>query len=388
MKTKKKKKKSKMTSHSKRPKPLTFVDVYDDDEDDSDYLICPECNTVYTALVADEGDQCLRYSKGEFCGGFLMALKIPEDVTNTSNVMTYPGNSGGTYKQCNHAGEKVVYTWNGKNLYAGSAHGLNEKSGKWDLIIDLAGIVYLPNVKPFIDSTSDRKWREKLGKFLHKEQPLPSEVLRLNWTDMGVPPVSLGFWTSLWDMLPKDTCISCFGGHGRTGTCLASLMIASGVDYYTAVKTVRKDHCSKAVESLEQEKYLHRIYMDYLKAVLETPSLGADVLEKAAKSLTYAAGHVPNASSSYGEKDFSKSPDDPPKVQKVIDITPDVPQPPLSWYQHERGDFVHQTFKREGGVFYVKECKESKCANYNCQILSHQKWVEWDESDTAWMSSV
>lgn len=178
------------------------------------------------------------------------------------------GNTGGTtatYVTCSHPGDTVIFEHEGKQLFASNNHSLKEMSGKWDLIIDLANII----------SNTDNSFVKpgQLGKFdaLKAYTPsnkLPSEVLRLNWPDMGAPLCTLDFWLTLWKILPAKSVIACMGGHGRTGTCLAALMIAAGVDYFQAVKDVRSIHCHKAIESMAQMKYLHTLYITLLERQL------------------------------------------------------------------------------------------------------------------------
>lgn len=83
-------------------------------------------------------------------------------------------------------------------------------------------------------------------------------VLRLDWTDRGAPSVGWEFWRALREKFEAGWNIvaCCFGGHGRTGTCLAALLIEDGMTALDAIEHVRTVHCSDAVESKSQELYL------------------------------------------------------------------------------------------------------------------------------------
>ena len=49
--------------------------------------------------------------------------------------------------------------------------------------------------------------------------------------------------------------VACFGGHGRTGTFLALVLVRLGVvkDQRAAIKLVQTNYCKNAIESSSQE---------------------------------------------------------------------------------------------------------------------------------------
>lgn len=53
--------------------------------------------------------------------------------------------------------------------------------------------------------------------------------------------------------------VGCTGGHGRTGTALASMLILQGMKPRAAIRRVRTSYCDLAVESDRQEKFLNSI---------------------------------------------------------------------------------------------------------------------------------
>lgn len=87
--------------------------------------------------------------------------------------------------------------------------------------------------------------------------------IAIRWADYGAPVVSKAEWGRIADLVKKfgGATISCQGGHGRTGTCLAILGCLLGLipENMDPIKYVRKVYCNKAVESKEQVRYVHEI---------------------------------------------------------------------------------------------------------------------------------
>ena len=50
--------------------------------------------------------------------------------------------------------------------------------------------------------------------------------------------------------------IGCLGGHGRTGTLMALVMVQLGCKPDKAIKTIRTDYCDKAIETKQQERLI------------------------------------------------------------------------------------------------------------------------------------
>jgi hypothetical protein len=298
------------------------------------------------------------------------------------------GNGGVIYSSgCSHKGEQVVFEADGKKLYGSSWQGLNEYSKKWDLIIDLADNVvprYVP--PPFVRANSADRWKD-LNAFAESPdtKTISAELLSLTWPDMSAPRATLQFWFALWSRLPEKTVIACVGGHGRTGTALVSLMIASGIDYYTALETVRKDHCKKAVETFAQEQYLHQLYIDYLQIMIDEPEQSIQTRFDLEEELKYAIDHPPKQGDERGYALLHQS----------------VASGPVhsSWSQSGKSDVGFPTTTKIQGtslqtqilygdeadpkrreitinnVPYVKECIDPNCANLTCTLLSHQGWM-------------
>ena len=143
--------------------------------------------------------------------------------------------------------------WVTKHIAGASGSHLNP--AHTELVIDCAGLYSSgTSTKPFIEG--DKQFDSL------KEHVVNPPILRLHWTDMGVPPVQYAFWEELLDLLPEGvTKICCHGGHGRTGTALAALYLISHPDVTAedAIDLVRKDHCQRAIETAGQEDYLHKL---------------------------------------------------------------------------------------------------------------------------------
>lgn len=82
----------------------------------------------------------------------------------------------------------------------------------------------------------------------------------LYWRDMGPPNpdiVRYAQWAAAEWKSGKNLQFGCFGGHGRTGTFLALLMVEAGVaDGDTAIEWVRKNYCDAAIETKGQEDFI------------------------------------------------------------------------------------------------------------------------------------
>lgn len=155
---------------------------------------------------------------------------------------------------CQHNGTKVALTLSdGKRIYGSRGMDL-QATGHLDLVIDCAGLV---NGRKFVKASNNPRYRT-LNPFAFPD------VITLAWPDMTAPGhVGIRFWIRLREMLPQATCIACMGSHGRTGTAMAALLVADGVGGTEAIARVRKEHCPRAIETIEQENYIKRLAVEY-----------------------------------------------------------------------------------------------------------------------------
>lgn len=186
---------------------------------------------------------------------------------------------------CMHDGQKLVWEYEGKRFFA-AGWGMVEVA-KFDCILDLADVLGKQGWK-------SRRWSRDvilpggntafypLNKYIVGGWTPPAEALagkippnivRFNWRDGEAPRMTHEFWEELWPLLPgttkkpADICVCCMGGHGRTGTTLAALMMASDAPEIwspkVAILTVRSKHCEQAVETNRQLVYLNALAKEW-----------------------------------------------------------------------------------------------------------------------------
>ena len=368
-------------------------------------LICEICGAAYEYNNHNKpGMYCVvKTTLNTDCGGQIWVdkdmIKLPVEIKNgkkyhgSTGVNTTSHFGGGVWESHKHYGDDVIFEFDGKKLYASNQYSIDEKSGKWDLIIDLAGVVTIPRPSEFIRNDSPKRFHG-LKPYLDVDEPLPSEVLRLFWTDMSIPPCGVDFWIKLWEMLPEKTVIACMGGHGRTGTCIVSLMIAAGEDFYEALEHVRKEHCHKAVETLSQEKYLHCIYIEMLQKELKLAREKNDLtlIKDIVEDIEFATKNPPLLNFKKDDKKTGEQQTPVPfnqqstkvgsssgeKVCNCDVISSYVNPCPIHAVNPEWAKDLDQNIRVVGDIIYVEECVDKLCMQPNCKVLSHQGWVEWD----------
>jgi hypothetical protein len=106
----------------------------------------------------------------------------------------------------------------------------------------------VPDFGLYADYIWSPKWRNE---FIHwPDYGIPTEE------DLGLTQIYEAYWRATQGEMVE---IGCIGGHGRTGTILAIMHIASAEGEVTAdeaIKFVRKKYCSHAIESPIQEWYI------------------------------------------------------------------------------------------------------------------------------------
>jgi len=195
-----------------------------------------------------------------------------------SSAGFYTGNA----KICpTHNGKTIV--WQGENNegkvieLAGAQGDHVAVDRELELVVDLAGLFKATDPNEAINfkagsrdmrirdvlpqALNDFHWQKQMTQLCEKVD-VP-HVLRIKNPDMGIPPVGFDFWLELWNLLPQGrTVCCCVGGHGRTGTAIAALILVGSrkkISAKSAIELVRAKHCSKAIESQTQEKYLELI---------------------------------------------------------------------------------------------------------------------------------
>lgn len=148
-------------------------------------------------------------------------------------------------QRCEHE-PQLITEIEGVRYYGADFLGVKEFSG--DAIINFTGTSHFPSVAP--------------PKELAEHMYLPSfKEIMVPWPDFGIPQVDMSFWTELHcyilDQGWKDVCFHCQAGHGRTGTALATMLIANEeISADGALWYIRTNYCEHAVETEEQCLYL------------------------------------------------------------------------------------------------------------------------------------
>ena len=88
-----------------------------------------------------------------------------------------------------------------------------------------------------------------------------SKTVLYPWPDRGVPNDAAQLRQALRWLLRQAAEgrrieIGCAGGHGRTGTALAALMVLQGASVHDAVRLVRRTYCEDAIETRAQVELL------------------------------------------------------------------------------------------------------------------------------------
>lgn len=92
-------------------------------------------------------------------------------------------------------------------------------------------------------------------------------TVTLNWEDFSLPVMKLSFWTDFYRTFIENSnrsrkiIVTCMGGHGRTGTALAAILLASRkfTGYRKTIDFVRSNYCEEAIETEDQELYLKNL---------------------------------------------------------------------------------------------------------------------------------
>lgn len=97
----------------------------------------------------------------------------------------------------------------------------------------------------------------RFGLYLDERWQPPWEHSHVDWPDFGIPNDLDALREALVNLLDRARSgdsveIGCLGGHGRTGTALAWLAVATGTHPEDAVDWVRANYCKKAIETDEQ----------------------------------------------------------------------------------------------------------------------------------------
>ena len=137
------------------------------------------------------------------------------------------------------------------------------------------GVKELPTVGVYMDDT----WlQDRLASNTNTEVDLSQPAsLYIGWRDFDSLDVALLEEAIEWLMPYLDRPdsiieIACMGGHGRTGTYLASLMVRLGWGPTDAIEYIRNNYCKKAIETKPQEELIREYHSILTGVPYETAS--------------------------------------------------------------------------------------------------------------------
>jgi len=155
---------------------------------------------------------------------------------------------------CSHPPTHVINgtTW---NIYAGRQNDVDKAADNFDIVLNLTGWPLQSEKEHVIPFQELSKWKKK-----YKTDYKYKEIC-LNWPDMGVVNLPKEFWLDLiklFDKKKSKVLMFCIGGHGRTGTAMAVLMVLGlGYTPEKAVAWVRDNYCKQAIETWKQINYVY-----------------------------------------------------------------------------------------------------------------------------------
>jgi protein-tyrosine phosphatase len=184
--------------------------------------------------------------------------KLLESFEELKGLTMQSKSTGVHFSKCRHKPSLIFKTPEGIEIYGASecyidAHSVREM----DLVVRLLG----RRRGAEIVSGSDR-WA-KLNETVEDFMPEEPEEICIDWPDYGVIKAGREFWEKFLENLKegkyKKVLFYCFGGHGRTGTAVASLMtVACDIHGGQAIREIRK-YCQHAIETKGQEDYVRRM---------------------------------------------------------------------------------------------------------------------------------
>ena len=211
-----------------------------------------ESNLHYTSWKSDSLWIC-KYCNAEFTD-FQSALKHDTPEGRQANILTSAGGGYKSYEHCKHLPQKIVQADPGVSdweLYAGRKWDCEPHAKEYDIILNLSGSRLTSNNRHEIPIKELKKWESK---------PNYKEIM-LDWPDRGVVQLPKEFWKDLIayaDKMKYKILVFCMGGHGRTGTAVASILVtAMGYTPKDAVEWVWANYCEEAIETDSQIQYVY-----------------------------------------------------------------------------------------------------------------------------------
>lgn len=197
---------------------------------------------------------------------------------NTSNVSySYPKKSYSEWCEI-HAPtpeQDPVFEADNIRLYIANSTGARKNAHLFDVAIDGGNVLDVPGEHDLPVIYGDPRIKGKLERFVIREGSKKlaewPKIVKIRWYDRCPPPVTPAFWPALLGELkrlqesigrPLNLVTICQGGHGRSGSALAALMMClSNYTPLDALTHIRALHCARAIESKDQHIYLNAVGM-------------------------------------------------------------------------------------------------------------------------------
>jgi protein-tyrosine phosphatase len=259
------------------PCPRCQIDDYTYLFEDNKTCYCVACGKEFDVMESVEAwsapdDRPNSYLSDEYAKANTEASK-QVGTGNTTDIKTYKDhtkgqgssqsaittpNTSGTWegwkpttKVCTHRPQHVI-AGDGWGVWAGKRLDVRYNAADFDLVINLTySSVKQTHVIPIPELQT---WEDHHASF--------TEML-LDWPDFGVVTLPRKFWEQLIAHVIENkmrVLVFCEGGHGRTGTAVACMMVvALDMKPDKAMEWIRKNYCFEAIESLAQEQYIRRV---------------------------------------------------------------------------------------------------------------------------------
>ena len=159
---------------------------------------------------------------------------------------------------CKHQ-PTLVFEYEGRRFYGASKYELETSNheNEMDLVLNLTYYSTTSRTVCLLDGPPE--WTA-LNELLPTRTTF--EEIIWNWPDYEVWSGNLTFWKGVIQVILNDPkyqriCVTCTGGHGRTGTALAIFaMLLLDLKGSEALILVRDRYCTKACETYGQENYI------------------------------------------------------------------------------------------------------------------------------------
>ena len=171
-------------------------------------------------------------------------------MSNTSGrSYSYAG-----WQSCTHKPQLIIDggTW---GVWAGKKIDSKYEAKTFDVVLNLTFTsIKEPHIIPI----------PELEKYA--EVDCQYKEIQIDWPDYGVVNLPRQFWVDLLNYIAVNDfklLVFCDGGHGRTGTAIATMMcLALDYEPTEAIEWVRKNYCYSAIETEGQKSYIGRMAID------------------------------------------------------------------------------------------------------------------------------